>query len=271
MKQNNIKILIIPDIHGRIFWKEAINKFPKEKYPKLDIVFLGDYVDPYDFEGISRQDAINNFKEILEVANTDDRVKLLIGNHDMHYWYNAPYKSRVDHKNYDIIKDMFLQNFTLFEVAFEKTINKQKYLFTHAGVTKQWYEHLKFIGDISLQSKFGKLSDEQKKYCKFLKKIKPCAKDLNKLKINFQGQANLWMVSYARGGDYSNGSCIWEDLREWYFNGTEIEGLWQIFGHSRWGKDDPNDAYIDEARQFACVDTGSAWTLNNKGKLEKVI
>ena len=61
----NVHTLLIPDIHGRIFWKEAIEYYSKEKYPNLVIVFLGDYVDPYDFEGITRKDAIDNFKEII--------------------------------------------------------------------------------------------------------------------------------------------------------------------------------------------------------------
>ena len=37
------EILVIPDIHGRIFWKDA-TKFDGE------IIFLGDYVDPYPHE-----------------------------------------------------------------------------------------------------------------------------------------------------------------------------------------------------------------------------
>ena len=37
------KILLIPDIHGRDFWKKA-------KDFEGEIVFLGDYLDPYRFE-----------------------------------------------------------------------------------------------------------------------------------------------------------------------------------------------------------------------------
>ena len=148
----NVHTLLIPDIHGRIFWKEAIEYYSKEKYPNLVIVFLGDYVDPYGFEGITRKDAIDNFKEIIKLAKEDNRVHLLIGNHDMHYWYDASYKSRVDHKNYDKIKDLFLKNFTLFNIAYEETINNKKYLYTHAGVSSFWLRHLQFIGKLSVQN-----------------------------------------------------------------------------------------------------------------------
>ena len=269
-EKNNINVLVIPDIHGRKFWKNDIDKFPKEEYHDLDIVFLGDYVDPYKHEGITREEAIDNFKEILDYTNNDNRIHLLIGNHDMHYWYNAPYKSRVDIENYNKIQEMFLQNFTLFNVAFDKTIDNKFFLFTHAGVSKPWLDHLHNIGKFSLETKFGKITDEQKEYCKFLQNIKPYAKDLNKLKDNFQGQANLWMASYARGGDYPNGSCIWEDLSEWQFNGMEIPDIWQVFGHSRWSKSDPDNAYINKERKFACVDTASSWIIDNDGNIIKV-
>ena len=55
-------ILIVPDVHGRKFWKEPCSNV--EKYDK--IIFLGDYLDPYTWrEDISKDDAIDNFKEII--------------------------------------------------------------------------------------------------------------------------------------------------------------------------------------------------------------
>ena len=41
-------LLIIPDVHGREFWKDAV-----EEYPNLPVIFLGDYMDPYSYEGIN--------------------------------------------------------------------------------------------------------------------------------------------------------------------------------------------------------------------------
>ena len=58
-------ILIVPDIHGRKFWKEPCSNV--DKYEK--IIFLGDYLDPYTWrEDISKDDAIDNFKEIISFA-----------------------------------------------------------------------------------------------------------------------------------------------------------------------------------------------------------
>lgn len=38
-------IAIIPDVHGRNFWKNITSNEEIAKYEK--IIFLGDYLDPY--------------------------------------------------------------------------------------------------------------------------------------------------------------------------------------------------------------------------------
>ena len=73
---DNIHTLIIPDIHGRKFWKETLLKYNKQEYPKLVIIFLGDYVDPYQFEGVTREAAISNFQEIINMAKNVDVDKV---------------------------------------------------------------------------------------------------------------------------------------------------------------------------------------------------
>ena len=52
-------ILILPDIHGRTFWKDAV-----EHEQFATIIFLGDYLDPYPSEGINDEQALATFKEI---------------------------------------------------------------------------------------------------------------------------------------------------------------------------------------------------------------
>lgn len=46
------KVIIIPDVHGRKFWRSALSWV--ETTP---IVFLGDYLDPYRDEGIDSEEA----------------------------------------------------------------------------------------------------------------------------------------------------------------------------------------------------------------------
>ena len=282
-----IHTLVIPDVHGRIFWKEAINKFPKEQYPNLTIVFLGDYLDPYDFEGVTKKKAIENFKEIIELAKQDNRIHLLIGNHDMHYWYDARYKVRVDERNYNKIKDLFLQNFTMFNIAYEEIINNTKYLYTHAGVTSFWLNHIKFMGERGIEmnkveyidrlgQKKKKVSNEQLPFCQMLANMTPTVDELNQMKLNFQGQALLWAASFFRGGDDDCGSCIWADYDEWAYENSgiesenpELKGMWQIFGHSL-AAGGFDEGIINNEKHIAMLDARQAWVINNDGEIIKL-
>ena len=70
----NKKILIIPDVHGRTFWKSALRSGDYEK-----IVFLGDYTDPYEMEDITNREALKNFKSIIAFKQQNpEKVVLLL-------------------------------------------------------------------------------------------------------------------------------------------------------------------------------------------------
>ena len=59
MIELNQHIIIIPDLHGREFWRKAVNELPEDAH----VVFLGDYLDPYEDEWIYWTDA---FKGLLD-------------------------------------------------------------------------------------------------------------------------------------------------------------------------------------------------------------
>jgi predicted MPP superfamily phosphohydrolase len=121
-------ILIIPDIHGRDFWKEPCKNW------KGKVVFLGDYVDPYPEEKISLEDSILNFINILDYTEENKNCILLLGNHDIPYIYpnNLYYVTR-----HNKIKEKEIQS--LFSEAIFKYIYiEDKYLFSHAGVDSRW-------------------------------------------------------------------------------------------------------------------------------------
>ena len=115
-------MIIIPDIHGRTFWKDAVRGRENEK-----IIFLGDYLDPYPDEGLPegkhrtyeevakiQLSAIQNLNEIIEFKKEHmDSVILLIGNHDAGYMFNDTgiCKSRHDHTHHETIYHIFRDNF----------------------------------------------------------------------------------------------------------------------------------------------------------------
>ena len=68
-----MSILIIGDVHGREFWKDAVAKYADECDK---IIFLGDYLDPYPWENITRKQAIWNFEDIIKYKEENkEKVK----------------------------------------------------------------------------------------------------------------------------------------------------------------------------------------------------
>lgn len=188
------KILIVPDVHGRKFWhkaEEMINSVDK-------VVFLGDYLDPYPWERISRLDTIKEFKKIIKFKNDNpDKVVLLLGNHDCAYCFDFGSASRYDYDNERKIKMIFNQNSDLFKLLYKEG----NYLFSHAGITNDWL-----------------------KTCFSGKSIKDFL-TLNEENII----PYLWMISDIRGGFGDTGSMVWSDVREKDREPT----YYQIFGHTQ--------------------------------------
>lgn len=208
-----MKILVLPDIHGRRFWEAAV-----EHIDSCDkVVFLGDYLDPYDFENIFERKAVENFRQIIEFAlQHPDKVVMLLGNHDMPYFseqYRAlsHYHCRWSYEWHHIIKGDFDAYRSMFKIAHVE----DNILFTHAGCSSQWLR--------CLDSKPRDLND--------------LVRILNDLLDSEKGLQQLYMVSSIRGGGDDAGSCIWADVREM---GIDYEGLHfndgpivkQVFGHT---------------------------------------
>lgn len=234
-----MRVLILPDIHGRSFWKEAVKKH-------LDdcdkVVFLGDYLDPYGHEGIDYYAAMSNFAQIINFADENkEKVVLLIGNHDAHYISNdAEIGSRYSRWHSSEIRELFMDDIDMFKVAYECTINDKYFLFTHAGVVDLWYNrHKDIIGQLS-------------------------ADNLNGLiKGNGRNYGMLTEIGRERGGWMECGGPMWADIYE-HIKNKPIEGIYQIFGHTQL-RDKP---YITD--NFACLDCRKAFILNNEGKIIEV-
>lgn len=224
-KKNNI--LIIPDVHGREFWKNPVTK----ELGKVEkIVFLGDYLDPYPQEEINFDTAINNFKEIIQLKkdNPEDII-LLYGNHDLHY---------IDYMGMDIfpcsrynkayskyIESLITDNKDLFNLFYRNG----KYIFSHAGIEKEW----------------------MRKYCK-CESLDDLIKDETKTK------GCLWVVDYLRGGRENYGSPVWSDVRVFR---NEFDGIFQIFGHTQLSKEyfGPVSGIYET---FACLDCRKCFLLD---------
>jgi len=127
-----MKIIAIGDIHGRSIWKDIVSK----ETDADKIVFVGDYFDSRSGHSGNRQ--IENFKEIIEFKKANkDKVILCVGNHDFHYirgigetysGYQASYAIDIG----EVIQQAL--NEDLIQICFVS----DKFIFTHAGITKTW-------------------------------------------------------------------------------------------------------------------------------------
>ena len=246
-----MSVLIIPDIHGRNFWKNAIEKHFDNT---LKTVFLGDFLDSYPWEGITRKDAIRNFQEILDFKSENkDKVVLLTGNHDFPYINKKNFYTRVryDSSNAYHINEMFRSHRSFFKLAYEDTIGDKKYLFTHAGLLPRWYEkHKELIGELTVDN-------------------------LNRLQDTPQGMRALCEISRYRGGWDEFGSIVWCDIMEMamlaqYLKESEDisinDGLpwdYQVVGHSQ------QEEHPIITKEFACLDCRKAFILTDEGGFQE--
>ena len=194
------KIIVLPDIHGRKFWMDVMDN-------NCDIVFLGDYLDPYQHEGITKVDAIENFERIIEFAKSNPKVHLLYGNHDCEYSIGKEVcNCRCDNANYDYIRNLFVTNENLFWFVHTAEVNGRKFVFSHAGFHPRWVAR----HGITPETVNGVRNDKTA-WLKFV--------------------SALCDVSRMRGGWSPAGSMIWSDIRE--YDGTPIDSDYeQVVGHT---------------------------------------
>lgn len=233
-------MIVISDIHGRTFWEKAIKGNEDE-----EIIFLGDYLDPYDYEGITFNDAFSNFEKIIKFKKEHkDNVILLLGNHDCHYLEYISPCSRYDYLNADKIRKIFKENIDLFQLAYEKNINGKNYIFSHAGILSGWVKSNPLI---------FKGHD-----------IHQIVSHLNALFLKKDADLMIALedVNFKRGGNNQYGSMIWADLTEFLDEKRYIPNTYQIFGHTQ----QSNEPIIED--YYACLDCRKAFSIDNKGNIK---
>lgn len=127
-------ILILGDTHGRLNWKQIISNNPI--FDKL--IFVGDYFDTHD--NVSAEQQMNNFKDIIQFKNDNPgKVIMLIGNHDHHYFPEVGYSGTSGYQSgaAPAISMLLDDNRKHLQMCYIH----EKYLITHAGVTKTWCEN----------------------------------------------------------------------------------------------------------------------------------
>lgn len=219
-----MRYVIIPDVHGRDFWKKAIPLQNSE----TELVFLGDYFDPYD---ITPSQAIHNFDEMVATLDLEG-CEFLIGNHDAHYlWDTFPKASRYSEQYAEDIKKRLLKlknNHDVWDYTWF-TINHVSYLLTHAGVNKAWLDRHTDLWNLDKLGLFGTNDMER---------------------IFASGE-----VGKLRGGWYKTGGYMWADVHEM---DTPDIPYYQIFGHTQLTEPIIKD-------KWACLDCQRIFIVDDNG------
>ncbi len=245
-KDNTPILLIIPDIHGRMFWMSATRK-----YPDLPVIFLGDYLDPYTYyEEILPSEALANFKEILDFKKANrDRVTLLLGNHDIHYFDKDMNSSRKDKENYEKIHQIFSENLSLFKLAMTVSTEEKDFLFTHAGVGWDWLRYrMPEVNAYDLNDICSSLNDKLS-----------TEEGFHDFVIN-----GLMDISASRWGYAKYPSPVWADVSDHQYIQKRIPNVYQVFGHTQ----QDSDPII--AEQYACLDCRRAFLLTSSGNIVEI-
>lgn len=240
-------MIIIPDVHGRTFWKDAVKGREEE-----EIVFLGDYVDPYcGLEDVQPSDGLNALQQVIAFKQQHpDNVTLLLGNHDLSYLSPYLIQCRHDDENHDAIHQLLKDNLHLFQLAREYQFGDTLLLFSHAGIVPGWLrQHEDLFGQVTPTN---------------------VTERINELFHEGQLYQALGDMSMFRQGDKNYGSCVWADIFEHIelkdtADETFFPSTYQIFGHTQ---------QIDEnliiTNTFACVDCHHALILDSQGDLIKI-
>lgn len=249
--EKNIKVLIIPDVHGREFWREPV----KEVLENTDarIVFLGDYLDPYpwDFDhNHYQQQAIDVFNEIINLKKENKgRITLLLGNHDMGYRFDLDIcDCRTDYYNFEKIRNTFIENKDLFQLADEEYIEDKHYIFSHAGIHKGYVKY-------AFPDEFDSITEEN-----VVDYFNNAYFTEDPKVIN-----SLGMYDAYRGyGAYDYGSIVWADIHSWMKD--DYDGYaYNIVGHTQL-QHGCGGIITDKV---ADLDSAEAFIINNLGELKK--
>lgn len=247
------EVVIVPDVHGRKFWRDTI-PYIQNGTP---VIFLGDYLDPYSFEGITPEMATDNFLNILRETEGYGNVTLLLGNHDM--TYVAPEagicECRTDYEHLHELHHLFMENSSWFKFIHQVDIGELPVTFSHAGIHPGWINRYTqgIQSDIFVDS-LEQLMLDQAWWHKFCQ--------------------DLAVVSTYRGGWGKDGSVVWADIHEFERESNPWPGL-QIVGHTQQLKQEPTEdggfKWVGDRpvriKNVVCLDCHQCFYLDAEGDI----
>ena len=200
------KTLIIPDVHGRDYWKKHVQE-------SVDfIVFLGDIFDSFT---IDRKTQLKNAYEIIDFKTQNpDKVVLCYGNHDLHYLANPPFRGTGWSSDFSIQANIFMES---NKHHFKMLHQVDNVLFSHAGITDTWW----FSHSLTIQSLIKKFDIDPNN-------IEEIIDIISKTQYN----PILFDIGKSRGGSDVSGGIFWADKKDHYITKKLFANYSQFVGHT---------------------------------------
>ena len=221
MKEN--KIYIVGDIHCRDFYKPVL------QVKDRPIIFLGDYMDPYHWEGFRDEEGIVKLEEIFDFARNNKNVKLLVGNHcESHIWSYMGFE-RTNYRFYPELHRLYRDNIDLLHPI----IKMGDTIFTHAGICNGWINTMNNIFEedgnpfrITEETIVPYIENE------FALELKS---DVAPNHHGWYSSLNspIFWIGRARGGDSPYGGPFWADFEYDHWYHPEGWKCVQICGHQQ--------------------------------------
>jgi len=234
-------IYICPDVHNRPFYKPVLQIKDKP------IVFLGDYMDPYWWEGFSDEEGIENLKEIFNFARNNKNVILLAGNHCCNFIWSPMSWVRTNMEFYKELHKLYRDNIDLLHPIYKI----EDVIFTHAGISSGWVNTtnnmFKRKGIDFQLTEDSILSYINNEWNLELKNDKCPNRHFGSYSLN----SYIFDIGQSRGGDALYGGPFWNDFKYDYSHHPEGFNFFQIVGHTQ----RKNTGCVSIKDGLACVDS----------------
>ena len=235
------KILICPDHHCRDFYK------PLLQVKDIPIIFLGDYMDPYYWEGFTNEEGIVKLEEIFDFARNNKNVKLLVGNHDLSMLFSYMGFERTSYLFYGELHRLYRDNIDLLHPI----LKIGDTIFTHAGICNGWINTMNHIFE-EKENPFRLTEETTIPYIEneFALELK---NDVAPNQHAWHASLNspIFCIGRSRGGDAPYGGPFWADFEYDHWNRPDDWKCYQICGHTQC----ENTGSIRIKDGIACLDS----------------
>ena len=209
------KRIIIGDVHCNRGWEKLVKAHPDAD----EIIFVGDYLDPYSRFDKYDEDCVEGVKNFIKIVDfkraNPEKVTLLIGNHDFHYLSGAKEScSRYDDYFWNQCNPLFDELYKNGEIQVVKQFCNV--LVSHAGVSPAWFEaHI-----VEKMSEFS---------------IEEIAVKVNELFISKIEAFRFFKMDFDGYGDHPMQSPMWIRPTSLKFEMSKLEYpklITQVVGHT---------------------------------------